>query len=690
MSILKGILIGLLSLLLLGSIGLYFSRDLILQKVIAKIERKAKAEKVALLINDASFTALTSIRIGSMTAVPYGCDTLLKVGEVNTTIKLMPLLIGSIRLEEVDIHQPLLQVVRKDSTSNIDFLFHRPSTTENTGKKQLDIGDLVGDLLDQVLYKIPDQLLIEDAQLILNDNGNIVKVLTPKLSITDHLLYSDVLYLRAADSTRLVLNGSIDASHKKLKFGLYSQGKPIRLPYIDEKYHALVEFDTITSSLDKVNFGKELELVGTWAIKGLTINHPKIAPKDIHLDSASINCTMFFGKNYVGIDSLSNARLGKVLCHPSIKYTMADSGKVYELNLNVDTCEAQDFFDAFPDGLFQALEGIQVSGKMSYKLHFKFDTANPDSLEFDSDLRKKDFRVTRYGAANLQKLNGSFTYTPYERDRAAASFTVGPENSNFTPIDQIPDVLKNAVITSEDGTFSYHHGFSEYAFRLAIAANYKAGRFKKGGSTISQQLVKNVFLNRNKNITRKLEEALIVWLMEGNYLVSKNRILEVYLNIIEWGPGVYGIGEASRFYFNKTPTQLTLGECIFLANIIPKPKAFKYTFDDRGALKPYVHYFYKLISGKMIRRGKITEADTVGMFNVKLIGPAKSFLIINDSIPDMEDGEDDLLPQKIIAPISDDDIILKESSLPSDQQRQAEQKEEKKRKGLFRRSGKDD
>lgn len=113
----------------------------------------------------------------------------------------------------------------------------------------------------------------------------------------------------------------------------------------------------------------------------------------------------------------------------------------------------------------------------------------------------------------------------------------------------------------------------------------KERRFARGGSTISMQLVKNVFLNRRKNIARKLEEALIVWLIEQNRLTSKERMFEVYLNIAEWGPGVYGLLEASEFYFGKRPSQLTLEECIYLASIIPKPKHYRSSFEANGRVE---------------------------------------------------------------------------------------------------------
>lgn len=179
-----------------------------------------------------------------------------------------------------------------------------------------------------------------------------------------------------------------------------------------------------------------------------------------------------------------------------------------------------------------------------------------------------------------------------------------------------------------------HGGFVEEAFRESIVTNIKQRRFARGGSTISMQLVKNVFLSRNKSVSRKIEEVLIVWLMERQRLVSKERMFEVYLNIIEWGPNVYGIGEAARFYFNKSPDELTLAESIFLASLIPSPKHFKYRFDETGQLKPYMANFFRLVSGRMAKREKIPqeEADNLQTI-IQLSGPARDYIVLADTIP---------------------------------------------------------
>lgn len=182
-------------------------------------------------------------------------------------------------------------------------------------------------------------------------------------------------------------------------------------------------------------------------------------------------------------------------------------------------------------------------------------------------------------------MSDEFIYTAYENGQPVYTFPVGPSWENFTPLDSISPLLQMSVMQSEDGAFFYHRGFLPDAMREALIHDLEVRKFARGGSTISMQLVKNVFLNRNKNIARKLEEALIVWLIETEHLTPKARMYEVYLNIAEWGPMVYGIHEAASFYFNKRPSQLSLEESIFLASIVPKPKHFKTHLRQMGGCK---------------------------------------------------------------------------------------------------------
>ena len=153
------------------------------------------------------------------------------------------------------------------------------------------------------------------------------------------------------------------------------------------------------------------------------------------------------------------------------------------------------------------------------------------------------------------------------------------------------------------------------------------------------QLVKNVFLTREKTLSRKLEEILLVYILENNRISTKERMLEVYFNVIEWGPNVYGIGEAAQFYFQKRPAELNLNECLFLATIVPKPKGFMYRFDGEQQLKSFARQQSDFLTRLMLRRKLLTETDTIGNFPLTISGAAQQYLkqkivpaVVNDSL----------------------------------------------------------
>ena len=142
----------------------------------------------------------------------------------------------------------------------------------------------------------------------------------------------------------------------------------------------------------------------------------------------------------------------------------------------------------------------------------------------------------------------------------------------WRPMNQISPHLAQAVLLAEDDTFYKHSGFDWDSFRKAMARNWKDKAFTRGASTITQQLVKNLYLTPSKNPWRKLREWVITYQMEQT--LTKKRILELYLNIAEWGPGIYGAEAASRHYFGKSATSLSPRDAAFLASILPNPKYY--------------------------------------------------------------------------------------------------------------------
>jgi monofunctional biosynthetic peptidoglycan transglycosylase len=144
---------------------------------------------------------------------------------------------------------------------------------------------------------------------------------------------------------------------------------------------------------------------------------------------------------------------------------------------------------------------------------------------------------------------------------------------HWVNLSAIPKDLVNAVIVAEDGTFWSHNGFDWYELQESIEKDVEELRFARGASTITQQLVKNLYLSTSKSPLRKLKEWSLTWFIE--HTLTKSRILEIYLNVIEWGDGVYGAEAASQFHFDKSVKDLTRGECAMLAAIIPSPRRYR-------------------------------------------------------------------------------------------------------------------
>jgi monofunctional glycosyltransferase len=153
----------------------------------------------------------------------------------------------------------------------------------------------------------------------------------------------------------------------------------------------------------------------------------------------------------------------------------------------------------------------------------------------------------------------------------------------WVPYQNISNHLKRALIAAEDANFIDHEGFDWQGIQRAMVKNAKHGKIVAGGSTISQQLAKNLFLSGRRTPWRKAEEALITMMLEN--LMSKQRILEIYLNVIEWGDGVFGAEAAARHYFNVSAAQLSANQAARLAAMVPNPRFYDKNRGARGLLR---------------------------------------------------------------------------------------------------------
>ena len=634
-------------LLFAGGAVAYSKREALLHKMVAKAVAKAQKDYgLDVKIGEYGFSGLSSVHMSKISVVPKDRDTLTTINDMTIGVKIFPLLVGDVKLSEVTLNDGKLNVVMRDTLTNIDFILKRKKKDSTTTKSKVDLSEIASNLLNQVFYKIPDDMEIKNFMMQLNDNDTaFVKFLTTTATIDGGELKSTI----KVNDTAAVwhINGSLDPSDKQLDVMLFADGKKVELPYLENKLHTRINFDTVKTQMKDASFsGDDYKISGSWAIKNLLINQPRISSEDIIVPDARIEADMLIGENFLCLDSTSTVFLRDASVHPYLKYTLSPN-KIYEMKLTAPEQDAQAIFNSFPVGLFESLDGIKVQGKLKYNLDFLLDTSMPDSVRFSSTLTPTNFKVLQFGKTDLTKINSDFVYKPYEYGKPMRNITIGPSNPNFTRLENISANYKNALLTAEDPSFFRHKGFVEESIRKSIAVNFKEKKFKRGGSTISMQLVKNVFLSRKKTLVRKAEEILIVWLIENNRLVSKSRMLEVYFNIIEMGNNVYGIGEASRHYFGKTPAELTIGEGIFLANIVPKPKVALYKFMSNGTLKGYLLPYFRYIGNIMARRG-LTPADSTayGFYNVRLREGLRQYLLPDSTTIDtnaVEIGEDDMM-----------------------------------------------
>ncbi|SDQ01726.1 Transglycosylase [Mucilaginibacter sp. OK268] len=611
------ILIPLLLILLIGGYIAYSKREALLQKAISKAKAKARRDyNLDVKIGSAHFTGSSTVAFSDISIVPEQRDSLLHIKNLVVSVKLLPLIIGDIKLADVSLQDGFINLTSVKGVKNFDFLFKKKRDTTATHDK-VDLADLADHLINEVLYKIPDNLHLDNFSISFRDDSTRLKLLAKTALIKDGNLTSTIDVDNGAATWHIA--GKMHPSDKDIDVKMYADGKKVELPIIQKKFKLVLNFDTISTRLTKVEHGGgETKIYGSWAVHNLLINHPGISSDNIVFPDASIDANVFVGSNYVSVDSSSLIHIKKLTAHPFIKYTL-NPVKIYELKINTGWLNAADIFDSFPSGMFDALDGIQVAGKLNYALNFYMDSSKPDDLQFDSRLSKDNFRIVKYGKTDLTKLNGSFVYTPYEKGKPMSPHLIGPENPEFTPLEQISPNLRNAVMTAEDPSFYTNHGFVEEALRKSLVTDFKTKKFKRGGSGISMQLVKNAFLSREKTLARKVEEILIVWIIENNRVMTKNRMLEVYFNIIEWGRGIYGISEASHYYFGKSPSELTLGESIYLASIVPYPKGGLYAFQPDGTLRPGLHGYFNLI-GKLMAQKGYTARDTnaYGFYGVRL------------------------------------------------------------------------
>lgn len=186
--------------------------------------------------------------------------------------------------------------------------------------------------------------------------------------------------------------------------------------------------------------------------------------------------------------------------------------------------------------------------------------------------------------------------------KAKAKGNIRASRRDWVPLNRIAPHAVLAVVTMEDDRFWRHEGFDFVEMKEAVQKNWEKKSWRRGASTITQQLAKNLYFGTEKNLWRKVREAATAWKIER--ALSKRRILEIYMNVVEWGNGIYGIEAASRHYFGKSPADLSVDEAVRLAVVLPSPRRY----DPRGS-SAFVENRRSVLLDRLARKGVQTEAE---------------------------------------------------------------------------------
>jgi hypothetical protein len=314
--------------------------------------------------------------------------------------------------------------------------------------------------------------------------------------------------------------------------------------------------------------------------------------------------------------------------------------RVIELTLNLPPTSTSRIHAAVPPALRGSLDTMKLRGDFGWQLDLEVPRYKPGGLQWNAETELRDFAVLHIDeSVSPFGLNGSFVHTirdpeigyvrrvripPAEssgnetgaygsetdtRGTAAAPPDQDPDPAtSYVRLDEMSPWVARAVLTAEDGEFYYHNGVNFRTMAQAAVRNLDAGGVVLGASTISMQLVKMLFLDDTRVFARKLQEVFLVYLMEHEVPVGKDRILEIYLNIAEFGPAVFGIHDAARYYFDTSAAELTAGEATFLASILPAPKRYHWYY-ERGGITDGWFIRMKSYYDVMLERDRMTPEE---------------------------------------------------------------------------------
>ncbi len=358
--------------------------------------------------------------------------------------------------------------------------------------------------------------------------------------------------------------------------------------------------------------GDTLSFTFEVAFPGLRIAHPSVAADTIPFPVAGSGRGLIVPESGVFTVDSGRIMLGEAICNYEL--SGAWGGRRYiGIRAYNDSMPGAALSSAIPGEMLGRLRGLRLSGSLAFDISLFLDWDRPDSSDVSIEICA-DRLCVDHCPVGMEGLSSGRGSTVLMRDSWGNSRRIGLDTQScpgFAGIGSFPPWLEPLICAAEDGTFRSHNGFSEFHLRNSIRADLSQGRFARGGSTLSMQLVKNLFLNREKTLARKLQEVFLTWRMESR--LSKDRILELYVNVVEMGPNVFGFSEAASYYFATSVEELSVREAAFLVSILPGPRLY-HRYAVSGNVPEYWNsYLDRLIHAAGARTGLDGSAMAAGL-----------------------------------------------------------------------------
>lgn len=284
-------------------------------------------------------------------------------------------------------------------------------------------------------------------------------------------------------------------------------------------------------------------------------------------------------------------------------------------SLDTGKVDGADLAAAIPRGLLPNLQPIEAKGRFGMKAKLEIDRRRLADTVLDVDLDVRRLKVTSINEridfeALRDVFETRFEMPPEEGEEEGEVLVreTGPKSERWVFAEEIPPLLPMTVTTQEDGGFYKHAGVSLFHLRGSLIRNLERGRFARGGSTITMQLARNLFLNRRKTLARKLEEVVLTWLLEQEF--DKDELMTLYLNIVEFGPDIFGVGEAAQHYFHKPPLALRPEEIAWLVRLLPNPRGQYEMFEEKKLSRQLTASINRLLR-RLVTRGHLPEEELV-------------------------------------------------------------------------------